>query len=67
VRFIFGKQISLIGSTMGSHQDFCDVMEQVWAGTLRPVIDRVMLLSEGRAAHSLLAAGQQFGKIVLQI
>lgn len=67
VRFVFGKQISLIGSTMGSHQDFCDVMEQVWAGTLRPVIDRIMPLSEGRAAHELLAAGQQFGKIVLQI
>lgn len=67
VRFIFGKQIGLIGSTMGSHQDFCDVMELVWAGTLKPVIDRMMPLSEGRAAHELLAAGQQFGKIVLQI
>jgi NADPH:quinone reductase-like Zn-dependent oxidoreductase len=66
VRFIFGKQISLIGSTMGSHQDFCHVMELVWAGTLKPVIDRIMPLSEGRAAHELLAAGQQFGKIVLQ-
>jgi len=67
VRFIFGKQISLIGSTMGSHQDFCEVMEKVWAGTLKPVIDRTMPLSEGRAAHELLAAGQQFGKIVLRI
>jgi NADPH:quinone reductase-like Zn-dependent oxidoreductase len=42
-------------------------MELVWAGTLKPVIDRIMPLSEGRAAHELLAAGQQFGKIVLQI
>lgn len=66
VRLIFGKQISLIGSTMGSHQDFLDVMELVWAGKLRPVIDRVMPLSEGRAAHQILTAGQQFGKIVLQ-
>jgi NADPH:quinone reductase-like Zn-dependent oxidoreductase len=66
VRFIFAKQISLIGSTMGSHQDFCDVMKLVWAGTLKPVIYRVMPLSEGRAAHELLAAGQQFGKIVLR-
>ncbi len=67
VRFIFGKQISLIGSTMGSHQDFCDVMERVWAGTIKPVIDRTMPLSEGRAAHELLATGQQFGKIVLRV
>ncbi len=67
VRFIFGKQISLIGSTMGSHQDFCDVMELVWAGKLKPSIDRTMPLADGRAAHELLAAGRQFGKIVLQI
>ena len=67
VRFIFGKQISLIGSTMGSHQDFRDVMELVWAGTLKPVIDRTMPLSEGRAAHELLAAGRQFGKVMLEI
>jgi NADPH:quinone reductase-like Zn-dependent oxidoreductase len=67
VRLIFGKQISLIGSTMGSHQDFLDVMELVWAGKLKPVVDRLMPLSEGRTAHEVLAAGQQFGKIVLQI
>ncbi len=67
VRFIFAKQISLIGSTMGSHQDFRKVMELLWAGRLKPVIDRMMPLSEGRAAHELLATGQQFGKIVLEV
>jgi len=66
VRFIFGKQISLIGSTMGSHQDFREVMALVWAGKLRPVVDRVLPLAEGRAGHEILAAGQQFGKVVLQ-
>ena len=65
VRFIFGKQISVIGSTMGSHQDFRDVMALVWAGKLRPVVDRVMPLSEGRAAFEVLERGEQFGKIVL--
>ncbi len=67
IRLIFGKQISLIGSTMGSHQDFLDVMALVWSGQLRPVIDRLMSLAEGRAAHELLAAGQQFGKVILQV
>ncbi len=67
VRLIFGKQISLIGSTMGSHQDFLDVMELVWAGKLKSVVDRVMPLSEGRVAHKVLSAGQQFGKIVLKV
>ena len=65
IRFIFGKQISIIGSTMGTHQDFRDVMALVWAGKLRPVVDRVMNLSEGRAAFEVLERGEQFGKIVL--
>jgi NADPH:quinone reductase-like Zn-dependent oxidoreductase len=65
IRYIFGKQISLIGSTMGSHQDFRDVMDLVWAGKLLPVVDRVMALSEGRAAFAALERGEQFGKIVL--
>ncbi|MBI4525501.1 MAG: zinc-binding dehydrogenase [Deltaproteobacteria bacterium] len=67
LRFIFGKQISLIGSTMGSHQDFCEVMSLVWLGKLKPVIDRLLPLSEGRAAHEVLASGQQFGKVVLTV
>ena len=65
VRFIFGKQISIIGSTMGSLQDFQDVMALLWAGKLRPVVDRVMPLSEGKAAFEALERGEQFGKIVL--
>jgi NADPH:quinone reductase-like Zn-dependent oxidoreductase len=65
IRYIFGKQISIIGSRMGTHQDFQDVMELVWAGKLRPVVDRVMPLSEGRAAFEILERGEQFGKIVL--
>jgi len=65
LRLVFRKHISLIGSTMGSHQDFRDVMSLIFAGKLKPVIDRVMPLSEGRAAHTLLERGEQFGKIVL--
>jgi NADPH:quinone reductase-like Zn-dependent oxidoreductase len=65
IRFIFGKQISLIGSTMGSHQDFHDVMDLLWSGKLKPVIHCVMPLSEGRQAYQMMEAGQQFGKIVL--
>jgi NADPH:quinone reductase-like Zn-dependent oxidoreductase len=65
VRFIFGKQISIIGSTMGSLQDFQDVMALLWAGKLRPVVDRVLPLSEGKAAFEALERGEQFGKIVL--
>jgi NADPH:quinone reductase-like Zn-dependent oxidoreductase len=65
VRFIFSKQISIIGSTMGTHQDFQDVMGLLWAGKLKPVVDRCMPLSEGKEAFALLERGDQFGKIVL--
>jgi NADPH:quinone reductase-like Zn-dependent oxidoreductase len=65
IRYIFGKQISLIGSTMGSHQDFRDVTSLLWAGKLRPVIDRVMPMSQGIEAYRIMERGEQFGKIVL--
>jgi len=64
-RYIFGKQISLIGSTMGSHQDFLDVTDLLWSGKLRPVVDTVMHLSEGKKAFEILERGEKFGKIVL--
>jgi NADPH:quinone reductase-like Zn-dependent oxidoreductase len=65
IRFIFGKQISLIGSTMGSHQDFRDVLNLLWAGKIKPVIHQVMPLSEGKKAYEMMMEGKHFGKIVL--
>jgi NADPH:quinone reductase-like Zn-dependent oxidoreductase len=65
IRYIFGKQISLIGSTMGSHQDFHDVLDLLWAGKIKPVIHQVMPLSEGREGYKMMQEGQQFGKILL--
>jgi len=65
IRYIFGKQISLIGSTMGSHQDFRDVLKLLWTGKIKPVIHQIMPLSEGRAAYKIMQEGKQFGKIVL--
>jgi NADPH:quinone reductase-like Zn-dependent oxidoreductase len=67
IRFIFGKQISIIGSTMGSQQDFRDVMALVFNGTFRPVIDRVVPMDQGIEAMAALERGEQFGKIVLEI
>ncbi|MCU0604905.1 MAG: zinc-binding dehydrogenase [Desulfobacterales bacterium] len=66
IRFIFGKQISLIGSTMGNHQDFLAVIELLRQGRLKPVIGRVVPLKNGIEAYRLMEEGRQFGKIVLQ-
>lgn len=66
IRYIFGKQISIIGSTMGSYQDFRDVMNLVFQGTFQPVIDRVLPLAQGVEAMAIQERGEQFGKIVLE-
>ena len=50
---------------MGSHQDFRDVVALLREGKLRPVIDRVMPLSEGIEAYRIMERGEQFGKIIL--
>jgi len=65
IRFIFGKQISLIGSTMGSHQDFHDLIDLLWSGKIKPVIHQVMPLGEGCDAYKMMQEGSHFGKIVL--
>jgi NADPH:quinone reductase-like Zn-dependent oxidoreductase len=65
IRYIFGKQISIIGSTMGSHQDFHDLLDLLWSGKVKPVIHGVMPLSEGGEAYKMMEEGKHFGKIVL--
>ncbi len=66
-RFIFGKHLSLIGSTMSNQSDFRQVMQLVFEGKLKAVIDRTYALREAKAAQERLESGQQNGKIVLEI
>lgn len=66
-RFIFGKQLSLIGSTMGTHHDFATVIELVFSGALKAVIDRTYPLEQAAAAQERLERGEQQGKITLAI
>jgi NADPH:quinone reductase-like Zn-dependent oxidoreductase len=65
IRYLFAKQISLIGSTMGSREDFRTITALLWAAKIRPVIDCVMPLSEGKEAYRRMEEGRQSGKIVL--
>ena len=61
---LFFKQYEIIGSTMGSYQEFADVTRLMSSGL--PVhIDQVMPLAEYPAALARLEAGDQLGKIVL--
>ena len=67
VRRMFWNQWSLLGSTMGSDAEFDAVAARLAAGELYPPIDVVLPLARGREAFERLAAGDQFGKIVLDV
>jgi len=62
---VFYRQISVLGSTMGTRAELERLMALVHASGLRPLIDRTYPLAEARAALSRMAAGEQQGKIVL--
>ena len=66
-RYIFAKHLSLIGSTMGTRSEFKTVMDLVFAGRLKPVIDSTFPLVQARAAQERLERGEQRGKITLAI
>jgi NADPH:quinone reductase-like Zn-dependent oxidoreductase len=64
-RYMFGKHLSIIGSTMGPQTEYEQVMGLVFSGRLRPVIDTIYPLSEGQAALERLENGETAGKVVL--
>ena len=65
LRHLFARQLSLLGSYMGTMGELHEVLGHVFAGRLKPVLDRVFPLSEIRAAHEYLEKSQMFGKIVV--
>jgi NADPH:quinone reductase-like Zn-dependent oxidoreductase len=65
LRVLFYKSISLLGSTMGSKGELFRILELVEAGKLKPVLDRVLPLSEAAQAHGLLSERKSFGNVVL--
>jgi 2-desacetyl-2-hydroxyethyl bacteriochlorophyllide A dehydrogenase len=65
LRYVFYKQLQILGSTMGRKGDLIRILRFFETGALKPVIDRAMPLKEIRDAHRLLEEGRQFGKIVL--
>ena len=64
---VFWKQLSLLGSSMGSAQDFEDMLALVTEKQIVPVVDEIFPLADGEAALRRLESGAQFGKIVLKI
>jgi NADPH:quinone reductase-like Zn-dependent oxidoreductase len=65
LRHLFARQLSLLGSYMGTMGELHEVLKHVFAGRLKPVLDRAFPLSEIRAAHEYMEKSQMFGKIVV--
>lgn len=66
-RQLFFRHVSIIGSTMGSHGDYIDVMRLLFAGKLKAVISETYPLENIVEAHHALERGENFGKIVIEI
>ena len=64
---VWWKQLSILGSTMGTREDFEAVYELVASGRVKPLVDKVFPLAEAAAAHERMESGEQLGKIILRI
>jgi zinc-binding alcohol dehydrogenase/oxidoreductase len=67
VRRIFWKQLNVLGSTMGTSEDFRNMLALFGAGGLHPVVDQVFPLAEATRAFQRMDQAAQFGKIVLRV
>jgi NADPH:quinone reductase-like Zn-dependent oxidoreductase len=63
---LFWKQLRVVGSTMGSPEDFQGMLDLVCAHRIRPVVDGVFPLAEGNRAVESMERSPQFGKLVLR-
>ncbi|MFB3812686.1 MAG: zinc-binding dehydrogenase [Terriglobales bacterium] len=66
IRFLFARQLSFLGSYMGTMGELYDVLKHVFSGELKPVVDTTFPLKDARAAHERLEKSEMFGKIVLK-
>jgi NADPH:quinone reductase-like Zn-dependent oxidoreductase len=67
VRRLFWHQWDILGSTMGSAEEYRQIVSVLAQGQLRPVIDSVFPLERGADALARLASAEQFGKVVVEV
>lgn len=66
LRFLFARQLSLLGSYMGTKGELARAAQFFFSGHLRPVVDRTFPLADAKAAQEHLEKSLQFGKVVLE-
>lgn len=65
LRDLFFRQVRLIGTSMGSAEEFAAMLEFVGRHRIRPIVEAAMPLADGRKALACLQSGDVFGKLVL--
>ncbi len=65
LRRIFWKQITLQGTTMGTEQDFYEMIRLFELHQIKPLVDRIFPIEAYPSAYQRMFNGEQFGKIVL--
>src|SRR5205807_9315078 len=65
IRFLFSRQLSFLGSYMGTMGELHAVLKHVFSGKLKAVVDKTFPLKDAAAAHAYLENSEQFGKVVL--
>jgi len=65
IRYIFFRNLSILGATMGSKAELLDVMRLVEKKALKPVVDTVFTMEKIAEAHKRMEGRKQFGKIVV--
>lgn len=65
IRYIFSRQLSIMGSMMGTRSELLEITKLMEIGKLQPVIDSVYPLKEARKAHEHIKDRQNFGKVLL--
>ncbi|MCS6960938.1 MAG: zinc-binding dehydrogenase [Deltaproteobacteria bacterium] len=66
-RYLFAKQVSIIGSTMGSELDLVESQNFLHREKITPVIHQIFELKDGIKALKVLESGKHFGKIVINV
>jgi NADPH:quinone reductase-like Zn-dependent oxidoreductase len=64
---IYSKHLKIYGSTLGSREEFRQVLSFLQVSRIRPIIDRQFPLEDAAAAQQRMEESRQFGKIILQI
>jgi zinc-binding alcohol dehydrogenase/oxidoreductase len=66
-RLLYWKQLSILGTTMGTRDEFLSMLDFIESRNIKPVIDSVYPLEQINDAIQRMESGAHFGKIVLQI